>query len=160
MLIEPLGANRVLVAADDRLLDWCASRIPHVGSAASWKREGAQALGVGQDGQILAVMVVHGFTRQHGDAQISMAADTPRWATRETIARLLAYPFGQLGCQRLTTLIPASNTRAIRFNEGLGFKREGLARRGFGSDDCVILGMLREELPYWAAMALAPTRET
>jgi RimJ/RimL family protein N-acetyltransferase len=155
MKLEHVTEGRWLVFDDARLLDWCATRIPHVRSAAGWHAENAQALGVADENDILAVMVVHGYEPAHGNAQISMAAETPRWATRPVIAKMLAYPFEQLGCQRLTTLIPASNRRAIRFNEGLGFQREGLARRGFGIDDCVILGLLREDMPAWAT--LAPT---
>lgn len=158
MRLFPITPGRWLIVDEPRLLDWCASRIPHVGSAAGWRAERAQALGIGDGADILAVMVVHDFERQHGNAQISMASCSARWASRSVIATLLSYPFGQLGCQRLTTLIPASNARAIRFNEGLGFKREGLARRGFGSEDCVILGLLREDAPAWTR-ALARTHE-
>lgn len=61
----------------------------------------------------------------------------------------MAYPFGQLGVERVTTLIPARNERALRFNEGLGFQREGLCRLGFGDDDCVIMGLLKREAPKW-----------
>ena len=48
-------------------------------------------------------------------------------------------------------MIAESNTRAIRLNEGLGFVREGLVRRGFGNDNAVILGLLREDAEKWIA---------
>jgi len=150
MLAERITDDRMLVFGDPRLLDWTARQIPHVGSAAGWHREGAKALGIiDWEGHLLAAMVVHGYNPLHGDAQISMAATSPRWASKATISKLLAYPFKQLGCQRITTLIPSRNFRALRFNVGLGFVQEGVARRGFGSDDCVILGLLREDAERW-----------
>ncbi|MGN6124694.1 MAG: GNAT family N-acetyltransferase [Sphingomonas oligoaromativorans] len=152
MQLERITGNRWLVFDEPRLLRWCAERIPHA-TAEGWYLERAQPLGISDGRDLLAVMVVHGYERQHGNAQISMAAASPRWASRPVIAKLLSYPFEQLRCQRITTLIPASNARAIRFNEGIGFQREGLARRGFGTEDCVILGLLAEERPAWARLA-------
>lgn len=155
MLLERIGADRFLLA-DDRLLDWIASRIPRVGRDHDWHGR-ARALGVVLHGEVVAGMAVLDHDRKHGAAEIAMAADNPRWATRETIRKLLAYPFGQLGCQRLTTIIEASNARAIRFNEGLGFRREGLIRRAYRDADAIVLGLLKEELPAWA---LAPAHES
>ena len=155
MKVERLPDGNFLVFDAPALLDWCAIRILHVVTGEAWRREGAQALGVSDGRDIIATMVIHGYEPLVGNAQLSFAATTPRWATRSTIAKLLSYPFGQLGCQRLTPLTPARNRRALRFNEGIGFKREGIARRGFGTDDCVIMGLLEEERPAWAR--LAPT---
>jgi len=72
-----------------------------------------------------------------------MAATRPDWARRSTIQRLLNYLFGQLKVDRVTTLIAASNKRALRFNEGLGFVREGVIKNGCGDDDRIILGLYR-----------------
>lgn len=158
MQLERITADRWLAFDEPLLIQWCADRIAHVPGPDGWYLERAYPLGIVDSARnILAVMVTHSFDREHGNAQISMAASSPRWATRAVIAKLLSYPFEWLGCQRITTLIPASNERAIRFNEGIGFKREGLARRGFGSEDCMILGLLKEERPAWAM--LAPTSE-
>jgi len=149
MKLEKIAANRWLVFDEPRLLDWCASHIPHVPNAESWRRGEGYALGVADEDDILAVMVVHAFQRRFRDCQISMAAKSARWASRATIGALLRYPFGQLGVDRLTTIVASRNGRALKFNEGLGFVREGLCRRGFGDDDAVILGLLREDAQKW-----------
>jgi len=146
MQLERIGANRWLVFNDPRLLDWCAEHIDHIPSGEAWHREGAQALGVATRDDIVAVMVVHGWERRYRNCQISMAATDARWATRSTIQKLLNYPFGQLGVERVTTIISSENARALKFNEGLGFVREGCLRRGCGDHgDAVILGLLRED---------------
>lgn len=97
---------------------------------------------------MLAGMAWSGVER--GNVEITFAADSPRWATRETIARLMWGMFVKLDCHRVTTRIHAKNSRAIRFNEGIGFKREGVIREGWGpGEDCVLLGLLRSEAPDW-----------
>jgi RimJ/RimL family protein N-acetyltransferase len=149
MLLERIGPDRYLLA-DDRLLDWIA---PRVGADASAWRGMARALGVVIRGEVVAAMAVGAWER--GNVEISFAADSPRWATRDTIRRLMAWPFRQLDCHRVTTRIAASNTRAIRFNEGIGFKREGVMRQASGpnGEDMIIFGMLRSEAPQWMLAA-------
>ncbi len=154
MLLERIGPDRFLIA-DDRMLDWIACRIPRVGPDHNWRGRAA-AIGVVVDGEIVAGMAVLDHDRKHRHAEIAMAADSARWASRKTIRLMLAYPLGQLRCQRLTTIIEATNDRAIKLNEGLGFKREGIIRRAYGDADAVLLGLLKEDLPAWA---VAPALE-
>ncbi len=145
MRLEPIGPRR-FVLLDDRMADWIAARIP--GMDADNLRRHAATLGVIVNGELIAGMAVGG--KERGNAEITFAADSAKWATRETIARLMRWPFEQMDCHRVTTRIAASNTRAIRFNEGIGFKREGVIREGWGpGEDCVLLGLLRSEAPEW-----------
>lgn len=145
IILEPIGPGRYLLP-DDRLLYWIADRIPGV-KAENWLGY-ARALGVVIDGKIIAAMALGAMER--GNVEISFAADSPRWATRDTIRRMMAWPFDQLDCHRVTTRIAATNARALKFNEGIGFKREGVIRRGWSrNEDCVLLGLLRDEAPEW-----------
>ena len=153
MLIERIGPRRFHIV-DSRVLDFIAARIPQVGTADGWRNQ-AEAVGVVVDGKLVAGMACMNWDKQHGNIEIAMASDNPRWASRETIRRLLAWPFDRLRCQRLTTIIAADNVAALRFNEKLGFKREGVMRRGYGDKDAIILGLLKEDLPAWA-VAPAP----
>ena len=154
MILEKIGPNRFLLV-DDRLLDWIAARIPGT-DASNWKGF-ARALGLVVNGEIIAAMALGGWER--GNIEVSFAADSPRWATRDTIRRMMAWPFQQLNCHRVTTRISANNRRAIRFNEGIGFKREGIIREGWGpGEDAILFGLLRSEAPQW--MMLAANHET
>lgn len=145
MILERINERRHVIV-DDRMLDWIAKRIPGV-DASAW-RGLARAVGVAIDGEIVAGMALGGWER--GNIEVSFAADSPRWATRETIAKLMHWPFVQLDCHRVTTRIHVNNHRAIKLNEGIGFKREGLIREGWGpGEDCVVLGLLRSEAPEW-----------
>lgn len=149
LIIEPIPNSRRVIIADDRLLDWIAVRIPHVGPDHNWHGR-AHAIGVGLDGEILAAICISNVDK-FGNGELAMAADTPRWATRDTIRGFLAYPFGQLGLRRLTTITAASNERALRFNRGMGFQQEGTMRFGHGDEDAIIMGLLREDAQRWLA---------
>lgn len=136
----------------DDVADWVARRLPYFGSITGFGE--FTAIGIEQDGEAIAGVVYHHFRPgQYGhDIQLSMAADSPEWARRGIIRALLRYPFVQLGCVRITTLTAKSNDRALRFNEGLGFKYEGALRKGAdGRDDLIVRGLLREDAERWLA---------
>lgn len=146
MILEKIGDNRFLLLLDPRMAEWIAARIP--GMNADNLRRCAAFAGVVINGELIAGMAWSGVER--GNVEITFAADSPKWATRETIRRLMWGMFVKLDCHRVTTRIAASNERAIRFNEGIGFKREGVIRKGWGPDeDAVLLGLLRDEAPEW-----------
>jgi len=146
LIIEPIpNSNRVIIA-DDRLLDWIAARIPHVGPDHGWHGR-AHAIGVGIDGEIVAGMAI--MNTNGSNAEISMAATSPRWASRVTIRKMLEYPFVQLGLRRITTITAASNETALKMNRQLGFKQEGVMRYGMGDEDAIIMGLFREEADRW-----------
>lgn len=86
---------------------------------------------------------------KRGNVHMSIAATTPRWATRGTIRALLHYPFEQLRCRRVTALVRRKNKRCRRFLEGIGFRYEGNIRKGYGDDDCIVYGMLGLEAARW-----------
>lgn len=102
-----------------------------------------------QDGRDCAGIVWSEY-RGH-DIAASIYAASPRWLARprETLRELFNYPFKQLGCVRVSALAARSNHRALKMNKRLGFRAEGLLRRGWdGTEDAVVLGMLREECPW------------
>jgi RimJ/RimL family protein N-acetyltransferase len=76
---------------------------------------------------------------------VSFASETPRWLTRNLIRQILAYPFDQLACQRLTAITPKKARAARAFLDHFGFKREGVVRRGFGADDAIVSGLMKRE---------------
>lgn len=145
MILEPIGHGRFLML-DHRLAEWIANRIPGM-SAVDLQRHAA-TVGIVSKGELIAAMACGG--KERGNVEITFAADSPKWATRATIAKLMHWPFVQLDCHRVTTRIAASNARAIRFNEGIGFRREGVIREGWGpGEDAILLGLLRDEAPEW-----------
>ena len=116
----------------------------HLGSVSRFDM--SQSIGVTLDGELVAGVIYHDYRPQVGDIQLSVAASSPRWATRSIIRELLAYPFEQLSCRRITATVRGDNRRALRFDAGIGFVVEG-RMRAYNTEgvDQVILGMMREE---------------
>jgi RimJ/RimL family protein N-acetyltransferase len=68
------------------------------------------------------------------------------WVRREAMHRFFAYPFLQLGCNRVTGLVAATNLTARKFDEHIGFVQEGVLREGLPNGEALIVyGMLRAE---------------
>jgi RimJ/RimL family protein N-acetyltransferase len=78
------------------------------------------------------------------------AAGEPGWLTKSTIKALLSYPFIQLRCIRITSIIAKPNMQARSLNERLGFKLEGKIRHGRGiGKDCLVYGLLKADAERW-----------
>lgn len=103
------------------------------------------AIGVSRGYDMIAGFVYH--TYQGWECELTMASDDPSWCrSRTIISTLFAYPFLQLGCTRMNLNVCVNNEKAIKLGVGLGFKIEGLKRRGYdGVNDAYVMGMLREE---------------
>lgn len=131
--------RRIILNERDRCAEWARARIPHVPSWGEW----CEAIGLEDDG-LLAVVVYNLYSGSDIAMHIA-AVPGRRWMTREFLRVAFRYPFVQLGCRRVSGYVPASNTDAQRFDEHLGFAREGLMRHALPDDDIIVYGMLREE---------------
>lgn len=146
MNLQPIEGGRAILI-DDRMLEWIAQRIPAMGSGYQWQM--ASAIGLVAKGKIIAGMALHTYLPHYKSCELTFAAETPLWATKQSIRALLAWPFEQLGIERLTSIIASSNKRAIRLHEGLGYTLEGVCRQGCRPDDAMIYGLLKTETPEW-----------
>lgn len=129
---------------DDRpaLLAWAAERI----GLACFKLD-AKAIGIKRRGELVAVVVYDSFSA--ADCNMHVASDgRGTWLSRSVLVAVFHYPFVQLKLRRVTALIPAKKTHAIRFNEHLGFKLEGFCPEAMPDDDLQIRGMLRRECRF------------
>lgn len=115
---------------DGAVAGWVAERIPHVGAGGFGP---CVAVGVARGDTLVAGAVFHNEIKAYAIGELSFAAATPRWATRDMIRGILAIPFLQYRWRRLTAITPHDNHRAAKLMEGLGFKREGVAREMFNS---------------------------
>jgi len=137
----------VIYGQDEQVAAWVAER-----AGDEEFGPGAVAIGLEEDNRLIAGVVFNMYTK----ASICMhvaAEPGKRWMTKDFLWRSFAYPFVQLNCNRITGLVRVDNFDAQRFDEHLGFKREGLIRRGFtDGTDMILYGMLREECRFlWRA---------
>lgn len=107
----------------------------------------AQAIGVlNAADQLVAGVVYHNYDPDCLSVELSFAADTPKWLTRKLICELLNYPFETMGLNRITGCTPDNATSALAFLERFGFKREGVAKDGFGPGvNAVVSRLLKRE---------------
>jgi [ribosomal protein S5]-alanine N-acetyltransferase len=88
----------------------------------------------------------------HGSAELAIYMDHEHIGAgfgTDAQRALLTFAFNSIGLNRVWLTVYASNTRAIRSYEKLGFKREGLMRqswRGLGGlEDSVLMAILVDE---------------
>jgi len=130
---------------------WVQARIPDCAIF-----DNPAAFGVLRGGRLAAGILFHRYDARAGDIEIVLAADSPRWATRQVFWTTFAFAFLQLGCRRVSARVNASNKRARRLIEGAGFVLEGLLRSaGHDHGDVLIYGMLREEC-RWLDLSFGP----
>lgn len=107
----------------------------------------APSIGLLENGRIVGGVV---YTMYTGNGiMMNVAGGYKGWINRAFIRAAFAYPFKQLGCTRVSGLVRVDNFAAQKFDERLGFKREGLVRRGDDDGtDLIMYGMLREECKW------------
>lgn len=131
--------KKVIYGEDKRVREWVGAQIDEV------YPEHATAIGLEQDGELIAGVVFDLYTGPSISMHVA-AVPGKRWMTKDFLWRCFAYPFLQLQCNRITGLVRADNLVAQKFDEHLGFKREGLLRKAAADGtDYVLYGMLREE---------------
>lgn len=135
--------TRGVFGHDAELIRWAAEKIGYVKAE---RFAGCHALGVVDEAGVLgAVAIYSGYDGDFGDIEISFAMRPGFYLSRSAISMFLRYPFGQLECSRVTAATPRKATSTRQFLEKLGFKREGVLRRRFGTDDAVVYGILAKE---------------
>jgi RimJ/RimL family protein N-acetyltransferase len=124
---------------DERILPWAAEKLGEDNF------DGATGIGLEKDSELIAAVVFNMYTK----ASICMhvASDgSKNWLNKDFLFRAFAYPFIQLKCNRITGLVRVDNIDAQIFDEKLGFKKEGLVRKGSDDGtDMILYGMLKEE---------------
>ena len=133
----------IVYGDDQRIADWVAQRIPHLGR----KDFGdCVALGVASSTKIMAGVVYYDYQPAHSTIQLSIAAENFMWARRENIRELLAYPFQQIGVHKAWIATPLSSEHALKTFYRIGFKREAVLAHQFGRrKHAVIARMLKPD---------------
>jgi RimJ/RimL family protein N-acetyltransferase len=105
-----------------------------------------QAVGVVDGNGVQAGFIFHDWLPEFGTIDMTLAAETPRWASRRIIRQILSYPFVTLDCQRITVVTSEQNKLALRLAEGVGFKREATIERAYGpNENAVLLRLFKED---------------
>lgn len=131
--------KRVIWDEPERVGAWVAQRV------AATTFGPFTAIGLEEEGELIAGIVYNMFTGPSINMHVALAPGK-RFLTREHLAIAFGYPFNQLKCNRITGRVHAGNKLAQRFDEHLGFIREGVERQGAADGaDILLYGMLRSE---------------
>lgn len=142
--MTPAVVGSILMGADDLVNALVASRIPHMHGKLFGP---CVALGVIRRGTLVGGVVYHNY--RIWDIELSCAFDQVGWALPGTVRALMAYPFNELDCRRVTAIIGRKNRKARKLLEDLGFKLEGVHERGLdGFEDAFSFGMLKEKCKW------------
>lgn len=105
---------------------------------------GMKAIGLDRDGQLVAGVVYEGFNG--ANIWMHLAAEPgSRWMTRDYLRYCFQYPFNEMGVQRISGYVSASNAQAIRLNEHLGYQREAVLKGAAPDGGDVILYVMRRD---------------
>lgn len=141
-----------IVVNDPKHRLWVAMRL---GLGADAFQDICGSVALEDDGQILAAVVYTNFSvfpeSQRSTCWASIASmPHTNWCTRRFVKAIIHYPFDILGVCVLRTMCNRGNKAARNFNEKLGLKWTGIARRGWdGINDAVHYDMLPKDAVKW-----------
>lgn len=125
------------------LVNWLRARIPYF--PAPRYPDTFQAAAMLSGDRIAAACCYHNHADSLKHIECTFAADNPMWCRPGNVEKFFAYPFKQLGVERITLMIARKNKRARKVAKKIGFREEGIARKGFYPDDAVLYGLLRTD---------------
>jgi len=137
--------REVIYNQSERVCRWVGERVNEEDFG-----PGAVGIGLVKDNELIAGVVFNRYTLT--DIYMHVAITNEGGGlTRKFITCCFTYPFIQLGVNRVTGLVRSDNLPAQRFDEHLGFKREGLIRQACeDGTDLIVYGMLRSECRWIA----------
>lgn len=102
------------------------------------------AIGLAENTELKCGVVY--YNQRGHDVEMTIYAETARWANRGNIRAFLHYPFIQLGCERVTAIVDEENVTCQRFLVGIGFIHEGTHPKAMPNKNTAYsYGMLKED---------------
>lgn len=134
--------NKIILGASDQVAAYAAQKLGKpMGALSSAFVPPYVALGVGDYDELRGALIFNGF--DHFGIEMTVVGEHC-W-TRQIIRFIFDYVFNDLNCIRLTVHVRASKPEHEALAKRLGFVREGVVRCKYGSDDGILMGMLRNE---------------
>lgn len=135
----------LLFGADEYVSKWVASNLR--GMVVGFGP--CSAIGVQNEGRLIAGVVYHDYRPTYGSMQMSVYAERgTRWLSKDHLDVFFSYPFKQVGCKSVHIACARNNKHAKQFVARIGFRHAGLLRRGFGIVDAVLYDMLPEDCKW------------
>ncbi len=121
-----MSTSRLVFDESERVGEWVAEQVEQL---SSWG--GFYAMGAEKDGQIVGGVVFNNFNGSNATAHI--AVSKPNKLFLELLDHAFLYAFETCKLRRLTGLVDADNSKALKFDKHIGFVEEGVMKQA-GSD--------------------------
>lgn len=117
---------------EDIALTWAAERIPYM-HGREFEASARAGAFLNDENRICGVVVFHDWQPDYGTIQVSAVATDPKWMHAHRLwVELFDYAYQTCGVQKIWTLTPHTNKRALRFIKALGFSPEAILEGQFG----------------------------
>lgn len=130
--------------------DWVARRVEGLENRDDFGP--SSCLGIGRNGVAVAGVVYSMYRKEKYGSSVWLTIAAKQgvpWAQPEVLRQIFHYPFVELGCTRVGALIKEGNTKSIKLCTRVGFRKEGVLRRGWdGKSNALVYGLLRHECGY------------
>ena len=122
------------------IVEWCASKMD------GYSFDNPFGVGIIKQDKLVGAVVFDNWRPDAKSMCVSIALTDKTALTRGILQKLFEYPFSLNGCNRLMTMIDATNTPSLTLCRALGFTQEGSLRKASPKgNDIAIFGMLRDE---------------
>lgn len=137
------------IVSHSAVADWVAKRLsPDSGVRAGSDFGSCYTIGIMVNG-VPSAGVVYNWYRvmpHGGDMRITVAVNDRFSFSRATLRAIFSYPFHVARCARVTAIVSEKNKKSSRLAVRVGFRKEGVLRRGWdGKTNAIIYSMLRNE---------------
>jgi RimJ/RimL family protein N-acetyltransferase len=144
----------VIVTSKDEEMRWTMFDFLRAHGVNLHRSEDFQALGRLERGRLLGVVGYNGFCGL--TCQIHTAGDG-HWVSREFIHKTFDYPFVQCGMEHLFAPVAATNARALRFDNHMGFTEFARIKDGYErGTDMIVLTMAKKDCKWISADTSRP----
>lgn len=135
--MSPALQSRIVYDEPARVVEFFASHMPEAAFGAH------TAIGLERGGRLIAGVVYDGFTGPNAAMHVA-ALPGKSWLRRDYLRACFAYPFVQLGCNRVTGLVSSTNAGALKFDFALGFEYETMLKGAVPGGDLLVLVMWKQ----------------
>jgi hypothetical protein len=131
----------VVFDQSDRVGAWVAERVNQLGSWGAF-----YAMGIEQDGEIVAGVVINNFNGANATCHIAIAKRTRLLV--DLFRHVCEYAFNQCKLKRLTGMVPTNEPHIVAFDKHLGFEEEFVMKDGAPGADMMVLVMRPGTCPW------------
>lgn len=131
--------KRVLLGRSQLVAEFVKQRVEGL-----WSTADLVGIGLVEDDRLIAGVL---YDCYNGSSMCMHVAAVPgrHWMTKDFLRVVFAYPFRQVGVQKLIGLVGSGNVDARRFDENIGFVLEATLKGAHPDGDLLVYTMTREQ---------------